>query len=746
MAKGPVVVVLGPPASGKGTQCKRAAAAFGLRHISAGDTIRAEAARGTELGDQVKQYMDSGDFVPDELMIGIIRAQLAESGSQRGCLLDGFPRTVVQAEAMASAVDCFVLLRVLDDVVVGRALGRRMDPNTGAIYHLEFAPPPLDVLSCLEQRSSDMSEAIVRRRLEVYHSQISGIVACFKDKVSEIDGGRSIEDVFSSVTQVVRSAIDDQDDWGDEDVPSDSAFEASPAFSLSVGIACAVEAEGGAAMAVVSIDVPDGQDRPPLDVCCVVDTSGSMGADATLEVDGMVRSNGLSVLDIVKHAVKAVMFVLKDGDRLSVVSFGDESQVIAGLTSMSESGRLQVIVALESLRPSGQTNLWGGIYAGMESLRIPMEASGSSHRQQALLLLTDGQPNVIPRPEFSHVAELCEYKDTHPGFSFQLSTFGFGYDVDSALLSSLAAEGHGTYAFVPDAVILGTVFVDKVANLLSTRLQHSTLHLSPVQGASFDGPVLGGLAATEASWGRVVALGPLQLGQSREVAVPLQVPGGSAPYLEAVLTYSLGGVAARVAAAGSSREASDRSALGALRSEAVTVGLAAIADADAGRGEKASEAVAALADRLAAAPEHLASHLSGLKADVSGRMTKALQGEDRFKRWGKHYLRALMRAHQLQTCTNFMDPGLQAYGGTLFRTIRREGDEAFRSLPPPRAAKDETGIPCEQCGMSIPFANFAEHFDTCGRVPVRQQAGQAPAAPVIAEPDMNDYYAGGGGG
>jgi hypothetical protein len=159
--------------------------------------------------------------------------------------------------------------------------------------------------------------------------------------------------------------------------------------------------------------------------------------------------------------------------------------------------------------------------------------------------------------------------------------------------------------------------------------------------------------------------------------------------------------------------------------------------------------VQALARRIAgheaASSGH--EHVSALGADVEGRMSKALNGSGRFNRWGKHYLRALMRAHQLQQCTNFMDHGLQVYGGSLFLALRDEGDNMFLSLPPPIPAKDETGVPCDLCGRNIPFDDYAAHIETCGRVraspaPASTQQQQAPPSNV----NMQTYHGGAGGG
>jgi len=326
------------------------------------------------------------------------------------------------------------------------------------------------------------------------------------------------------------------------------------------------------------------------------------------------------------------------------------------------------------------------------------------------LLLTDGQPNLCP-PR-GHIAELRDYMDTHPNFTCQLNTFGFGYNLDSELLLDLATEGNGTYAFIPDAVIVGTTFVNSVANVLSTMSQSATLNLMTRGGAELMGPVLGGCSELNESWGKAVSLGPLQYGQSREVVVPLRLPPPNAdghpscqPYLEIVLTYPRAtGSAGRVCATFADRTATADAVVALCRADSVTTGFAAIESAAKNQGKQAGQAMAQLCARLKTATEELSQssaagevdgRLLALMGDTDGRMSKALNGKDRFNRWGKHYLRALMRSHQLQVCTNFMDPGLQPYGGALFRSLREVGDQIFFSLPPParRAVTTTTPAP-----------------------------------------------------
>jgi len=534
----------------------------------------------------------------------------------------------------------------------------------------------------------------------------------------------------------------DVDEAWPEDTEPAEAVRAQAELILDVAPSTCVLDEGGDAQVMVSVRVPECDSRTPTDICCVVDISGSMGTLATYECDGEVKSDGLTILDVVKHAVKTVMHILKEGDRLALVAFDDRAETALALEAMTEEGREKGIAALGTLEPRGQTNIWGGILAGMEALRTT-DLSAAEVRQQTLLLLTDGQPNISP-PR-GHIQELKDYKESHSELRFQLNTFGFGYSLDSELLVDLATEGHGTYAFVPDAVLLGTVFVNTVANVLSTRTQNAALHLTTVGGAEFAGPVFGDYPVTEASWGRVVSLGPLQFGQSREVVVPMKIPAGTAPYLEAIVTHPRkGGGEHRFSAQASSRRPPTQDAVVAvIRAEVVSVCYEAVRGAVAGRGKAAQESVQALGSRLSESHALADAGLAALRSDVEGRMSKALKGKERFNRWGKHYLRALARAHQVQQCTNFMDPGVQVYGGRLFRALREEGDGVFLGLPPPRPSKAPMR-PATPQAAALPSRPASAATASPPRP--SQPAPTLPPRQRTPSPDMRTYYGGQGGG
>ncbi|GMF19587.1 unnamed protein product [Phytophthora lilii] len=196
----PRLIITGAPASGKGTQCELLVRALHVVHLSTGDMLRQAIRDGTSLGKQAQGYMDEGHLVPDELIVGVVLERLAQKDCKtRGWLLDGFPRTEAQAEALLAArtiPDCVLALEVPDDEVVKRIAGRRLDPETGKTYHMEFNPPPPEVADRVIQRSDDTEET-VRTRLEQFHAHSKAIVTALGGvcELIQADGTRPVDQV-----------------------------------------------------------------------------------------------------------------------------------------------------------------------------------------------------------------------------------------------------------------------------------------------------------------------------------------------------------------------------------------------------------------------------------------------------------------------------------------------------------------------------------------------------------------------
>ena len=205
------MIFIGPPGAGKGTQAARLVERYQIPHISTGDMFRQAVKEGTPMGQEADRYMKAGQLVPDEVVIGLVRERLAQDDAQTGFMLDGFPRTVPQAEALSEALkldgvtlDAVLLLEVPDSLIVERIVGRRSDPETGAIYHLKFNPPPADVVDRLVHRKDDTEEA-VRARLEAYHNMTAPIIPFYESLgvLKRVNGVGQPEDV----TQAIASAL-----------------------------------------------------------------------------------------------------------------------------------------------------------------------------------------------------------------------------------------------------------------------------------------------------------------------------------------------------------------------------------------------------------------------------------------------------------------------------------------------------------------------------------------------------------
>ena len=210
------IILLGPPGAGKGTQAKMLIGKYQIPQISTGDILRAAVKEGTALGKEAKSFMDKGQLVPDSVVIGIVEERIQEPDCTKGYMLDGFPRTVPQAEALdgmlsklSAGIDHVVSIEVANDELVKRLTGRRTCRECGAGYHVMFDPPKVEGVcdKCggeLYQRDDD-NEQTVRSRLNVYESQTLPLIDYYKaqGKIRPIDGVGEIKEIFGRITTVL---------------------------------------------------------------------------------------------------------------------------------------------------------------------------------------------------------------------------------------------------------------------------------------------------------------------------------------------------------------------------------------------------------------------------------------------------------------------------------------------------------------------------------------------------------------
>lgn len=209
------IVLLGPPGAGKGTQAKSISNKYSIPHISTGDIFRKNISENTPLGIEAKSYMDNGQLVPDEVTINMVKDRLQQEDCKQGYLLDGFPRTVSQAEALQDfldsrneSLDTALLIEVPRDFILERMTGRRVCPSCGASYHIKFNPAANGKCelcgSDVVQRKDDTEET-VKERLDVYEKQTQPLIDFYKNKnlLSTVDGTQAINKVFESICKVL---------------------------------------------------------------------------------------------------------------------------------------------------------------------------------------------------------------------------------------------------------------------------------------------------------------------------------------------------------------------------------------------------------------------------------------------------------------------------------------------------------------------------------------------------------------
>ena len=210
------IIMLGAPGAGKGTQAKMIAEKYGVPHISTGDIFRANIKNGTELGKKAKTYMDAGQLVPDELVVDLVIDRFKEADCANGYVLDGFPRTIPQAEALENAlknigenVDFAIDVDVPDENIVNRMGGRRACVGCGATYHVKFNPPAKEDIcdKCGEKlilRDDDKPETVLNR-LDVYHKQTQPLIDFYSERniLKTVDGTQSMDAVFNAIVEIL---------------------------------------------------------------------------------------------------------------------------------------------------------------------------------------------------------------------------------------------------------------------------------------------------------------------------------------------------------------------------------------------------------------------------------------------------------------------------------------------------------------------------------------------------------------
>lgn len=406
----------------------------------------------------------------------------------------------------------------------------------------------------------------------------------------------------------------------------------------------------------IQVIPPKNGNRKPTVIICVIDVSGSM--DSPVSTEG--EEHGFSRLDLVKHSMKTMISMLGDNDYLSIVTFSTDSKIILSITQMDSNGRLNAINKIDSLKTEGQTNIWSGLQKAIELSKQEI----CENNNVFSVLLTDGESNLNPPrgiiPTLSAYMKEKQFKGT-------LSTFGFGYCLDSNLLDEVATNLNGTFAFIPDATMVGTVFTNYISNCLACVYDNTKVNIET------NGTIIEILGNTN--------IGMLQYGQSRNIIIKLASSSDlTFKYTinDEIITINFDNISSSI----------DNETLVQDKRFYLIKGLQQAINEPINKAQiiandilvKLKEVYTITSDtRIKEMIKDF--HSSSIN---EGQITQAFSREDWFNKWGRHYILSVIKAHTYQQCNNFKDPGVQFYGGALFGSLRDEADNMFCSLPPPK--------------------------------------------------------------
>jgi len=404
---------------------------------------------------------------------------------------------------------------------------------------------------------------------------------------------------------------------------------------------------------------------------------------------------------VVKHAARTIVQSLSHQDRLAVVAFSDSARVVIPLTYMTPDNQEMARRKIDDLAPLYSTNLYDGLHTAMEMIRTDVGSSNVLPSTNAnVMLLTDGMPNVSP-PR-GELETLRRYLDSHPEQSaVRISTFGFGYQLQSRLLSDLAQLGGSMYAFIPDASFVGTIFINSIANILSAASPHgATLKLESAPGVGISN-CTSGHKLTPASWGAMIEIPCILYGQSIDVLVELSGQWSVEPFS---VTLEMKGLEQPLECCtelidpldtvedGLLTQATIRSELIQFiqQSENIDKPVASRNLDDLHRAQQLLKETKARVKSLADGTTIHMPNIQGMIQDLEGQVTEAYSKPAYYKKWGSHYVLSLAGAHSLQQCINFKDPGIQDYGTKKFEQIRDVSEELFLKLEPPKPSRRAT--------------------------------------------------------
>lgn len=422
----------------------------------------------------------------------------------------------------------------------------------------------------------------------------------------------------------------------------------------------------------------------PATFVCALDVSGSMDNSVSIG-SGKHADNEISKfsrIDLVKHSLNTIIHCLRPEDQLGLVTFSHDSQTILPISEMNEEGKSKALECVQKLGSYGQTNLWSGLDRSLDLME-----QENNKNNKFTLLLSDGEPNLNP-PKGIHNSFLNKLP-----INSSLSTFGYGYDLDSELLMNLAIDGGGLFSHIPDYTMCNTVFINYLSNALVTSITKTNLN---IQTNNCHINNYHKIIGPHSNLG--VAVGPVQSDHSRNIM--LEVETSDPNNCEINLCFSHDGKQTfyninKIITDDNKMEKQYFQMSQYLLTSIISEGLK---HNDLKKTCDVLDQLIDMINNLKASTKdkiiinQLNSLLNNIKhADINdGQIYKAFSNPDYFNRWGIHFLKYFVRSHQLQVCSNFKDQSLQVYGGKLFNEIRTEVENIFSTIPIPQPSRSST--------------------------------------------------------
>ena len=431
---------------------------------------------------------------------------------------------------------------------------------------------------------------------------------------------------------------------------------------------------------MVSVKIPDVLHRTSKELCIAIDTSGSTGVNVTiLNEQGSSETYNLTILDLLIHAAKTLINCLENYDYLSIVSYSTHAKIVIERKLMTDTNKKLAIDAVENMYAEGCTNIWDALDTSIELVESDAD----------IVLLTDGLPNM--NPPRGIMPMLIKKKDT-TNKSFCISTFGFGYQLDSKLLVDIAREGNGTYNFIPDSGFIGTVFEHYLANFLTTKFSDLRLKIELDNIINKD-EIIMPYNFTKQSWGIDINLGSLRYGQSKDIVIPIKFNKEQLSDMKFQISYT---------------DPDDKKIINIdhsdiilgkdvniirnkVRQEFIHIIHSASIEYTCGHRSEAQTIISDFINKVILIKQNITEtyknddiYIQAIINDLKGQITEAFSKDEWFEKWGRHYLPSICMAYEQQLCNNFKDFFVQHFGGKLFHKIRDHADDIFCNMPAPK--------------------------------------------------------------